>query len=660
MRERLDNCCEKGVLVFVLAVLVFGPLATGAVRTLEFLVIQALTVGATILWLVRLGLNPDPRILWPPVCWAILAFVGYAIVRCQQADLEYVARMELTRVLIYALLFFIVLNNVARQELTRLLCFILIFLAMAIAIYAVYQFATNSKYVWHFIKPAAFLRRGSGTYINPNHLAGLLEMLAPLGLAYTLTGRVGHLLRVFLGYSSLLLLAGIGVTVSRGGWAAIGVALSIFFILLIRLRQYRIPALIALVALVLAAFYFYVKTERVQKRLQNVFSIESPETAQMRFWLWKPTLQMWRDHPWFGVGPAHFDYRFPQYRPEYVQARPGYAHNDYLNTLAEWGVVGASLIAASVVLLYAGVFRTWKFVCREQGALKTNPSNRTAFVLGASIGLLAILVHSFTDFNMHVPANAIIAVTLMALLSGHLRFASERHWVTLGLGRRILVATVGLASLLYLGQQGWRRAREYVWLDRAERERLFLQAKIAGFNKGPENGLNPLDLAKDTTAATKRYVLALKQAAAAEPMNFETVFELADALRRLSYQGLDGNQELAQEAAQWFQRGASLNPYDPYNQTGIGMCLDWLGRHAEAGPYFERAVKLDPNNYYVLALRGWHHVQAKEYAAAKPWFERSLQLQHPWHNSVAAAYLPIVKRKLDEAANKANKPAQSE
>ena len=63
-------------------------------------------------------------------------------------------------------------------------------------------------------------------------------------------------------------------------------------------------------------------------------------------------------------------------------------------------------------------------------------------------------------------------------------------------------------------------------------------------------------------------------------------------------------------------------------------------------------MELDPNNYYVLALRGWHQVQTEEYAAARESLERSLQLQHAWHNPVAAAYLPIVKRKLDETANK--------
>ena len=645
-RERLDNCFEKGILFLVLAILVFGPSATGAVRPLEFLIIQGLTMGAVLLTMLRFGLNPSHRLFWPPICWSVLGFVIYAIIRYLQADIEYVARQELIRILVYASVFIVILNNLARQESTQLLSCVLIFLGMAISMYAIYQFATNSEYVWHFIRPEGYRKRGSGTYICPNHLAGFLEMLAPIGLAYTLTGRIGHLLRVFLGYSSLVLLAGIGVSLSRGGWLATLLALLLFFILLIRQRQYRLPALIILVLLVSAGAFSYSKADRARKRLENTFLLDSPDTVRIRVWLWKTALRMWEDHFWLGVGPGHFDYRFPNYRSEEVQARPGYAHNDYLQTLAEWGLCGAGLILSALALLYAGVFKTLKYVRREQGDLGTKPSNRTAFVLGASLGLVAILIHSFTDFNMQVPANAILAVTLMSLLSGHVRFASEKHWANLRLWGRVVLAIVGLANLAYLGEQGWRHTREYVWLDRAEHERLYLQARTAESKKKPETGQAESGLTRDAADATKRYVLALRQAAVVEPMNVETTYELGDTLRRLSWQGLKGYQELAEEAINWFQRGTRLNPYDPYNQTGIGMCLDWLGRHDEAAPFYEKALKLDPNDYYVRAYQGWHFVQTGDYLTAKQWFERSLKLQMAWHKPIASQYLSLIEPKL--------------
>ena len=180
-RERLDSWCERGILAFVLAILVFGPLATGAVRTLEFLIIQGLTIVVMALWIVRLWLKPRPQLLWPPICWAALVFLGYAIVRYFTSDVEYVARLELIRIVVYTSLFFAILNNLHRQESIQLIVFTLIFLAIGISFYAIYQFVTGSDRVWHFLKP--YHHRGAGTYISPNHLGGFLEMLLPLALA---------------------------------------------------------------------------------------------------------------------------------------------------------------------------------------------------------------------------------------------------------------------------------------------------------------------------------------------------------------------------------------------------------------------------------------------------------------------------------------------
>ena len=109
-----------------------------------------------------------------------------------------------------------------------------------------------------------------------------------------------------------------------------------------------------------------------------------------------------------------------------------YVHNDYLNTLCEWGVVGMGLIAAAVALLYKGAIKTWSFVRHSSNHHGGHRSNKSAFVAGASLGLLALLLHSFLDFNMHIPANAIVAVTLMALITAHWRFATERYWYNPG------------------------------------------------------------------------------------------------------------------------------------------------------------------------------------------------------------------------------------
>ena len=618
-RETLDRWCERGILGLVLAILVFGPLATGAVRTRSFLIVQGLTIGVLLLWLARLWLSPRPRLLWPPVCWAVLAFALYAIGRYLTADIEYVARQELIRILIYAFLFFAILNNLYRQETTQIITCTLLLLAVGIAFYAVYQFVARSQWVWHYHVDPAF--GASGTYLSRNHLGGFLEMLLPLGMAYTLVSRFKPLAKVLLGYASLAILAGIGVTISRGTYVSTAVVLLLFFVVLLFHRTYRLPSLVLLVVVLAAGAYYLPESFPVMARLRSTVEGGNIE-EDVRVMLWRSAIRIWQENEWWGVGPAHYDYRFRQFRPAEVQLRPGWAHNDYLNTLAEWGLVGTGIVLSAWVLLGLGVIKTWPYVRpapRDIGEQRN--SNKFALVLGAALGLMAIFLHSAVDFNLHIPANAILAVALMALLSSCLRFATERFWVTLRLWGKLLASCVVLAGVVYLGQQGWRHAVEYVWLERAARASSFSPAQVA----------------------------CLEKAFAAEPMNPETAYALGEAWRIQSSEGGDNYQELATRAMEWFKRNIELNPWSGYGYLRYGWCLDWVGRVAESPPYFERAAQLEPTGYFMAANIGLHYVQAGDLAAARTWFERSLRLDAR-HNSIAQNYLAIVNSRLREAA----------
>src|SRR5260221_1772516 len=124
----------------------------------------------------------------------------------------------------------------------------MVFLGMSISFYAVYQFLSKSPRVWTM--PTEYPGRASGTYICPNILAGFLEMLVPLGLAQALMGRLPHVLKIILGYASVVMLAGIGATLSRGGWLATALSLAVLCGVLLFQRHYRMKALVLAVALV--------------------------------------------------------------------------------------------------------------------------------------------------------------------------------------------------------------------------------------------------------------------------------------------------------------------------------------------------------------------------------------------------------------------------
>ena len=619
IRERIDAWCEWGILGLVLGVVLLGPVALGGVRPTEFLGLQFLTVAILVLWLVRFWFGKTQILLWAPICWAALPFLGYAVWRYATADIEYVARQELIRVLLYTALFFAILNNLHRQQTTRVVVLALLGLGTALSLYAVFQWVTGSEQVWTFVKPGCYVGRASGSYICPNHFAGFLAMLVPIAFSYTLTGRFKPVPRILLGYATLAMLAGIAVTLSWGAYTACGLALLVFFVCIFRQQRYLMFGGICLALILAGGGLFYFTTARA--RVQMIATQVSASDQNVPLRIWPVAGRMWLDHFWTGTGPGHFDQRYRAYLDDEdkLPGRPGYVHNDYLNTLADYGAVGLLLALLPWAALYWGVFWGWKYCRRKSNDLEQKKSNKAAFLLGAAIGLLALLFHSFVDFNLHIPANAILAVTLMALLTGHLRFATDRFWVSQRWKGRLLATLILGSVTVYLVCQGMQAASEQRWLQKAARK------------------------ADDPVARRSE----LQKAFAAEPKNFETAYALGESFRQQSWRGEPGWEELAQDALGWYQRGAALNGYDPYFPVRHGMCLHWLKRHAEAGPWFERALKLDSHSYFMRAQMGWHFLQLEDYPKATEWFEKANLVN--WLNSpLADSYLKIIEEKLAE------------
>ena len=620
--ETLDRFFERIILAFVLAILVFAPLALGAVDTQEFLVVQALVMMVIFLWVLRIIVTRKTRFYWPPLCWAALAFALYAIARYLTADIEYVARFEMIQTLLYAFLFFAVVNNLASKESSVAIALTLVFLAAGISCYAIWQFMARSNRVWDLISP--YSGRASGTYISPNNFACFLEMTLPLAVAFLLVGRVKPLTRIFLGYAALAMAAGLAVTFSRGGWAAAAGGLLALLAVLMCHRKHRLPAFL-LLAMLLAGGTFFV-TKYLSKTISYVSRIQSVENntagSGFRMEMWQAAEEMWHDHFWFGVGPAHYDYRFRQYRPESVQRRPDRAHNDYLNLLADWGTTGGIIVVSGMLIFGGSLVRIWKAVWPDKRDLGRGMSNRFAFFLGASAALLALAIHSAGDFNLHIPANAGVGICLLALLTGQLRMAASSYQFDAPASLKVLLVALLVGGIAYFGVQGYGRTREFALQTQAANADLPL--------------LDRADL--------------LKKAFAIEPKNFETTYQLGELYRIQSFQGGSDYESLAQEAMQWYSRGMKLDPYDGYNFMGYGLCLDWLDRHDEAADYFSRAEALDPNGYFMIANIGWHYAQVGDYPAAREYFIRSERLQ--WtDNVIAFSYLELVQNKLLENAS---------
>ena len=611
-RKNLDWWCARGILFLVLAMIVFAPLAFGAVHTWAFLIVQGMAAGVFVLWLARLWLDRNPKLLWPPLAWAVAAFALYAVARYFTADIEYAARLELIQVLLFAFLFLAVVNNLRGQDEAEIITGTLIALAAATSSYAVAQFVNHSDHVWNLV--SGNVGRASGTYISPNNFASFLELILPLALAFLLVGRISIVTRILLGYTALTIVAGLAVTLSRGGWVATAAGVFLVLGILLGHRNHRLRAVLLLAVLLAGSGIF--TSLYLSKTHGYMQHIKSPDPAgpgvldvSSRLNMWNAAVRMWQDHFWWGVGPAHYDYRFREYRPESIQLRPDRAHNDYLNLLADWGAAGGVIVFAGIGIFIFGLVKTWPHVRREENDFGTGQSNRFAFFLGAAGGLAALAIHSALDYNLHVPANALVGVVLLALVASNLRFATERHWFRATLPAKLALTAALGAVTVYFAAQEWRLGGEARWLATAEQQPNFSPERAA----------------------------ALARAFACEPGNFQTAYDLGECFRTQSFDGGENYSALAQQAMDWYARGIRLNPLDGYNYLRTGMCLDWLGRTAESGEFYTAAEARDPNGYFMIAYIGWHFVQTGDYAAARQWFARSLKLSSD--NQIARNYL---------------------
>jgi O-antigen ligase len=622
--ERMEAWCTRGIQALLLAVVVYSPLAFGATGAGQFAVVEWLMAGVLLLWAGKLSSTHSTRIFWPPVAWVILLVLAYAIARYAVADVEYLARQELLRLVVYSIFFVALINHLPRPDSGRTWLLVVYAIAALIASYAVIQFLSGANRVWGVERPAIYAHRGSGTYISPNHLAGFLEMLLPAGLIFALGDRLPRWGRWLVGLATLTVVAGLAVTGSRGGWLAAGFSLLLFFGWILLNKLFRLKAsvwAIGLTSLVVVLFFcgHWSGNRRGAFRDANQF-------VDIRFNIWLKAIDMWHDHLWLGVGPNHFDTRFPQYRPvdNTLQGHPQRVHNDYLNVLVDWGLMGFGLLGLALLVWVWRAWKDWPVV--RKSWLERNPPgvDLAPTTLAALFGLSAIWAHSLVDFNLHVPANALVAVSLAALVAAqgrHLHSGYEvvvkprLRWVMMG----GFVVASGLIAI-----QATRLSLESFWLDRA--------------------------------AVWPRYafkqVQLFKKAHAIQPARAQTVYDIGECYRLRSWQGEGDYQQMATEALPWFQEAMRLNPWDPLSRLRYGMCLDWLGKHEEAERFYLEASKLDWNGYYTMAYLGWHYMQVGDVDGARKWFSRSRNLN--WEdNPIASRYLGLLYQERHESQSTA-------
>lgn len=260
-----------------------------------------------------------------------------------------------------------------------------------------------------------------GTYVDRNHFACMLELAFPFAVVGAIllvrqSGTEEYLRFISAGCIAALILFGIVCSFSRMGVLSALCSLAIIGVFEIRSTRPRRARWFAITCMVLVLFEgaaLFVPT-RLAERFDE---FSTPGTAAIdRRAIWTQTLRVAADYPWFGCGLGGYQFTYLKYKTEMPQWTTPFAHNDYLQGLAELGIVGSVL---AILLLLPILHAT---VCGLQSA---ETEHIRALALACAASIAAILMHSFVDFNLYIPANAMevawvcgIAVALPLRLSG--------------------------------------------------------------------------------------------------------------------------------------------------------------------------------------------------------------------------------------------------
>jgi O-antigen ligase len=343
---------------------------------------------------------------------------------------QYQTVSHLLLLVTYLTAFFLTLVLCRDPNAKRRLVFALVSLGVFEALYGLIQYLTGWQQIFTYVKKY-YLEEATGTYVNRNHFAGFLEMILPF--AVVLASRWARLLfqNTPSRTATLRKIASRTELLSLVFWLFLATLLFVALVLS-RSRMGTISALVSLVAILaldgtasmrartraaVAALFFlgvlglvvWIGSDPVMSRFETLGQ-EYNFNGQNRISIWRDTLGLIRHHPLLGTGLGSFSTVYPSVQTVFLHLLVDHAHCDYLEVASELGLPGAILVFGSIFWVLAQTAGQYK---------KAEESFDKAVSLGCIGSIAAILVHSLADFNLYIPANALVLTVILALAWSH-------------------------------------------------------------------------------------------------------------------------------------------------------------------------------------------------------------------------------------------------
>ena len=439
--------------------------------------------------------------------------------------------------------------------------------------------------------------RASGMYISPNNFAGFLVTVAVISVSLGVWSRWRIWAKVLAFYVALFCLLGVAVSGSRGGYfATIGSLLAFAIGSMYAVRVADPPKFLAvalgslggLAAVVGLAAYLMFNSGYLAHRLQTMTS------KDVRIYNWEAAIDHIRVSPWIGTGSGtHLIYGRLFRRPP-IQVDPVHAHCDYLELVAEYGIVGAVCMALFLTAHVRRALRTYSEILRRRIIPSGfHRSNSFAVQLGALCAVAGLAIHSVVDFDMHIPGNALVFAFLFGVLANpgmERRFGLVDRRLTPG--AQFILPALGVFML-------WRGMPMLPAEYCAEVARGALRDhRLVDAIAYAKKGLYPVPPASDSADEPKPDILdALLSKTGPDPRNPDLYFYLGEANRILGtrFKNPYVSRRYYTAAAEAFDAGLKVFPQDESMLVRDGQALDGLRNFAAAESIYQKALALDPN-----------------------------------------------------------------
>jgi len=399
------------------ALLIFTPLARASVQDWAITSIHLITLIALTAFLIKKTINQSWQWIKTPLDKPIIILIILSILSSIFSLHRQTSFWSMILLLNYLTIFYLVIHTTRTRSQFRQLVYLIIGIAIFLSVFGLFKrFGVNPFPWWDYGDIKYIPDALSSTYGNRNHLAGYMEMSIPLMLGLFLLN-YSPWKTFLLAYLTFLPLTALVLTLSRGGWISSLIGLSFMGFALLTSQYFKRKGfLIALSVGFLAVAFIVLASTPVVERVRTIEQKAEVPNFQGRVTRWQGTLEMIKGHTLFGTGPGTFAIIFTQYQPPGLASRSFYAHNDYLHFTAEVGLSLIIVIIWMIIALYIKGFKKLKHPSRLVRGI----------TLGALAGITAILVHSIADFNLHIPANALLFTVLTAIVVSPIPATSEQ------------------------------------------------------------------------------------------------------------------------------------------------------------------------------------------------------------------------------------------